>query len=178
VLENILKEVVTALDSAKEHALLKQYGLIGGMAVARWGIPRATLDFDFFISVDRDRISDLAGYLNGTCRIGSIHDPLIATITLDFKDDAGSLPVELIVFPVKWDELMSDSVDCLDFEGIKLNILNWKSLVLLKLYAGSARDLEDAKGILEVQSVSETDREWLKRKANSFRVSKKLGKVL
>lgn len=177
-LEDIISKVVFKLDSAKENNLLSQYALIGGMAVARWGIPRATMDFDFFISLDRNKIPDLANYLKGTYKIGSIQDPLVATITLELNDDIGKLPVELIVFPNKWDGLMCESVDIIDFEGIRLNILNWKALILLKLYAGSARDLEDARGVLQVQSPSSKELEWLKTKSNSFRVSKKLAKIL
>jgi hypothetical protein len=178
MLKKVLDRTVRKLESAKKKSFLNNYGLIGAMAVARYGVPRATADFDFFVSLEKDNVALLAGDLKAEYKIGSVSDPLNAVITFNVKDEVGELPVQLIVFPKKWDELLCEHVEVLDFEGIQLNILNWKALILLKLYAGSSRDLEDVKGILDVQKLTKADMEWLKAKASAFRVSKKLERVM
>lgn len=178
MLEKVLDKTIHKLESAKKKSLLDNYGLIGAMAVARYGVPRATADFDFFVSLEKDNVSLLAEDLEAGYKIGSVSDPLNAVITFNVKDEVGELPVQLIVFPKKWDELLCEHVEVLNFEGIHLNILNWRALILLKLYAGSSRDLEDVKGILDVQKLSKADKEWLKAKATAFRVSKKLERVI
>ena len=46
-----LTEIVRRLEDARTHHLLDQYALIGGLAVAAWGVPRATHDLDFALAL-------------------------------------------------------------------------------------------------------------------------------
>jgi hypothetical protein len=185
VLVDILSRVLVRLNKAKSENKLNNFSLIGAMAVSRWGIPRATADFDFFISTnslhssgddDKDLLA-LANSLGGVCEKGDVSDPLKGVITFNEYDSVGELPIQLIMFPKKWEEMLLSEIDIVNFEGLELPISSWRSLVLLKLYAGSSRDLEDAKGILEVQKISKKDAEWIKQKASTFRLSKSLSKI-
>jgi hypothetical protein len=45
------------------------------------------------------------------------------------------------------------------------------------LYAGSGRDLEDAKGIIDMQAIKKAEMDWLISKVNAFRLSKKLARI-
>lgn len=44
-----LTEIVRRLDEARINHLLDQYALIGGFAVAAWGVPRATHDLGLLL---------------------------------------------------------------------------------------------------------------------------------
>ena len=72
-----LTQIVQRLETAKREGLLRGYGLIGGFAVAAWGVPRATHDIDFIIvatgGADPARLESALG---GHYRPGAADDPL------------------------------------------------------------------------------------------------------
>ena len=76
VFAQALTEIVRRLDDARTHHLLDQYALIGGFAVAAWGVPRATHDLDFALALGSADPAALSRHLNARFHSGEAEDPL------------------------------------------------------------------------------------------------------
>lgn len=173
-----LSAIHNRLESAREKHLLKAYALIGGFAVARWGQPRFTDDIDFAIAVCEESREPLAKHLEGTLLLGTIHDPLPASISFIEHTQSGPFQVQLVEFYPAWERLLFDDVQEEVVGSSRLPIVGWRALVLLKLYAGGPHDLRDAEGILAVNAPSSDDLDYLRSKANSLRVNRRLESLL
>lgn len=176
--ENSIKVAIARLHDAKEKRLLADFTLIGGFAVSRWSIPRATTDIDFAIVAEDERLPELAAYLQGELRKGDVRDPLLASITYTENDENGPIPIKLLQFPLSWEREIFTDIERQAFAGVELPIIGWISLVLIKLYAGGALDLQDARNILRINSPTKREKAELQKRASSLRVSKKLEKIL
>ncbi|BCA56464.1 hypothetical protein W02_36040 [Nitrospira sp. KM1] len=49
--EEALAKVIVRPDAARSEGSLDSYALIGGFAVAAWGVPRATQDIDLAVGI-------------------------------------------------------------------------------------------------------------------------------
>lgn len=176
--EKVLITVAAQLESTRAAGMLDNFALIGGLAVSRWSTPRATGDIDLVVRLGSATLASLAAHLHGVARKGSLDDPLLGSIAFEESDENGIVPVQLLQFPPAWERIAFHEVSSVTIADTSIPIVDWKALVLLKLYAGSPLDLHDAKGILAVVSPSERDMEYLRTKANSLRVSRRLAKIL
>ena len=147
------------------------WATIGALAVAYHGLVRASLDADALItlknsSLDLDKLTQLFqrhGW-KAEVRIGEEDDPLGFVIRIF---DAGENQVDLIggirkLEPGFFNRAIRDDID-----GLKLRIASLEDLIALKIFAGGPKDLDDARGILEVQG-SSIDKELLLRLCKGF----------
>ena len=172
--ERALKAAVEKLEEAKNTSLLSDYALIGGLAASRWGYPRATGDIDFACDLKNENREKLANHLFAELRISSdFSDPLEAT--LSFVE--GKIPVQLIQFPPNWTEVCFKETEIKVVGDVRVPIVSWQALLLLKLYAGGAIDLKDAISILQVVAPSDSELDSLMGVAERLRVSKRLMKL-
>lgn len=176
--EKIIAKVVNRLNSAKRSGYLEDFALIGGLAVARWGPPRATQDIDFVVKLPRDQLNQTAKFLKAQLRFGDIRDPIMSSMTITERDKLGPITVQLIQFPPSWEKVAFEHVVREKLRKIQLPIVGWKALILLKLYAGGPVDLQDAKSILETISPRKEELNDLKQQASALRISKRLSGVL
>ena len=176
--EQVLKSALRRLTSAKKQGLLDDFGLIGGLAVSRWSVPRATLDIDFIVRLEADNRDAVAKLLSGKLRRGDINDPLVCSILYEERARGGSVPVQLLQLPPSWETLAFEDMAQEKMGKVSIPIVGWRALLLLKLYAGGPLDLQDAKNILLACEPSERDLTYLKGKAAALRVSRRLVRVL
>ncbi len=173
-----LVEAVKRLRAAQAKGLIKTFAVIGGFAVARWGLPRATGDLDFIIKSEESSLENAAAFLDGRLRLGEYNDPLLAVISFAVRSEAGHVPVQLLVFPKRWEDTALKEIHEEVFDEIRMPFIDWKALVLLKLYAGSALDLEDAAVVIKTNASGDEDLSYLRKKASSLRVSHRLRRAL
>lgn len=140
-----------AFDRASEalHESGVKYALIGGFAVACHGLPRATQDVDFLISVPRLLLPDL---LQSFQQRGFSVDQ--AVVLRELRDDHlsairyGDIRVDLLdaVLPVfrRAVERAGDHV----IRGRTVRVVSPEDLIVLKLIASRPSDLDDVRGIL------------------------------
>lgn len=171
-----LAEAVRRLRKLSQTGELSAFALIGGLAVSRWSEPRATGDLDFAIKLGSLSLEDLAARLKGKHRVGDIRDPLEGSVTFYVSKEA-SVPVQLVQFPPAWEEIALHDLKEHSLDALSIPIADWKAIVLLKLYAGGALDLEDARKILYVMGTEEADLSYIRKKAAALRVSKRLAKI-
>ena len=146
-----LSEIVRHLDDAKARHLLEHYALIGGFAVAAWGIPRATHDVDFALALGASDAAALSRFLQAEFRPGEPDDPLRGVFKTSVSVGDQSIPVQLILLPTRWNAIVFQDMELLDVFHCAVPVVTWKALILLKLYAGGPQDLLDARQILAVR---------------------------
>ncbi len=145
-----LKEIIRRLEQAKTDGLLRAYALIGGLAAGAWGSPRATQDIDFAVATTGDN-TKLAQALGAQFTPGGPDDPLPGVFALSIRLGDETVPVQLVVLPPRWTELVMNHVQPATLFDSSVPVVSWQVLVLLKLYAGGPQDLSDAKSILAVR---------------------------
>lgn len=172
--QKALKDIIAKLELAKEKGLLQSYGLIGGLAVAVWGIPRATQDIDFAIALGKTHPHELSQYLGGHFTPGTPEDPLQGVIRLHVGMDDDKIPLQLLFFPSTWSPIIFPSVQRVAIGDCTVSVVSWESLVLLKLYAGGPQDLLDAQTIMATRSPAEREVIPLRKMAEAVGLAQEL----
>ena len=149
--QDTLSRIVAQLEEAKDQGLLQEFGLIGGLAIAAWGNPRATQDIDFAIALGGAHPSGLATFLGGTYKEGDQDDPLKGVIRVNFLKTPEPIPIQLIMLPSVWAEVVFKNIHNLRLGENMIPVVSWEALLLLKLYAGGAKDLLDAQALFAHQ---------------------------
>lgn len=162
-----LTQIILKLEDAKKGGLLRGYGLIGGLALAAGGVTRATEDIDFAVAAGSGEMPKLASALGGQYRPGGEDDPLLGVINTVVAVGAKTMPVQLVLLPRRWNEVLLSQVSVVPVYGCSVPVVSWQALVLLKLYAGGPQDLidaqevwavrqPDAESVREIQSLADT----------------------
>lgn len=130
------------------------YAVIGGYAVAAWGEERATRDIDLLCHAGHTKA--LLDALNGEHirfkhRIGDYDDPIPEAIQIEMGPDSGPFEADILIGIRGAPHNIFDRVRTVAVEGLDIPVVSPEDLVILKLLAGSARDLEDAKSVVLVQ---------------------------
>jgi hypothetical protein len=178
VFPEALSQIITRLDQARENRLLHAYALVGGFAVSAWGVARATQDIDLAVALGTSEPKALATYLGAVYEAGDADDPLRGVFRLILRSEGQDVPVQLIVLRPKWvDEVFRD-VEPVNVLGCAIPVVNWKPLVLMKLYAGGPVDIQDAKSILAVRKPNSADRKSLIARADVLGLAQEVQALL
>jgi len=143
---------VSALTRALEAAQV-DYAVVGGLAVAIWGVPRATQDIDLLVP--------RAG-LDGALTVGKACGFSIEALPMSFHDGteirrvsklgAGALlTLDLLLVTPNLEPVWSSRLR-LPVEGGEIWVVGRDALIRMKTAAGRPQDLADA------QRLSELDR--------------------
>lgn len=145
--------------SALERALLElaqtfgdnriPYMIIGGMANAVWGEPRATLDIDVTIWVAEEEISDVVSLLGGLYQ-PRVSDPvgfIEETRVFPLQSEDG-VPIDVVFGTLPFEhQAIARSVE-VPVAGTPVRFCTPEDLVLHKIISERERDLKDARGIV------------------------------
>ena len=146
-----LQKIIEAFDDEKID-----YALCGGLALAVYAKPRATLDIDIMVAPDLlDKIKQIVENLGFniptmpmTFKAGAVQIHRMTKI--DIESGEHLVLDLLIVTPetrLSWDSRIS-----VDWEGGKLKVLSPKGLILLKSLRKSGQDMDDIeylKGLID-----------------------------
>jgi hypothetical protein len=171
VFAQALTEIVRRLDEAKGRRLLDRYALIGGFAVAAWGVPRATHDLDFALALGAADPAALSRNLSAEFKPGDVEDPLRGVFQTTMTIEGVSIPIQLIVLPAVWNAIIFRGIETLPVFGCTVPVVSWQSLILLKLYAGGPQDLLDAQQILAVRQPSPAETQAVSALADAVGLS-------
>ena len=149
--QDTLTQIIAQLEQAKDQGLLQDFGLIGGLAIAAWGTPRATQDIDFAIALGGAQPSDFAKFLGGTYEEGDQDDPLRGVFRVNTPGETQQIPIQLIMLPSVWSQVLFSDIRKLELAHNLIPVVSWKALLLLKLYAGGPKDLLDAQTLFAHQ---------------------------
>ena len=143
--EALLERLATALDAAGIP-----YMIIGGQAVLLHGEPRLTRDVDVTLAVDTDRLADV---VNAMASIGlrPLVDPesfTRKTMVLPCAEPGSDIRVDLIFSFSAYERRAVERSLRIRVADHDVRFATVEDLVVHKLIAGRARDIEDVVGVL------------------------------
>jgi len=149
-----LKGLLAPLDEIFRREQIK-YAVIGGYAVAVWGEVRATRDIDLLCSAPD--IGLLVGALAKANmrferRTGDFDDPVSEVIKIDVSAEEGTYVIDVLAGIRGAPRGIVERARQIALEGLVLPVASPEDTVLLKLLAGSRRDVDDALSIIRMQA--------------------------
>jgi predicted nucleotidyltransferase len=125
------------------------YMLIGGLALAAWALPRATLDIDLTLWVSADDLGRVCAYLCSryTARVADPNEFVRKTRVLPVVTDGG-VRVDFLFAAFPFEQTMIDRAPLRDVGGVAVRVARLEDLILLKLPSPRPRDQEDVRVIL------------------------------
>ena len=143
-----LRSLIAALDAHKID-----YALCGGIAMAVYGRPRATVDIDLLIAANsQDEMIEVAKALGYTVRgldMTFANDRIEIRRLSKIDQETGvvlSLDMLLVTPEIRqiWDSRWA-----VDWEGGKLSVVSREGLIALKKLSGRPQDLADISALRE-----------------------------
>ena len=127
------------------------YILIGGQAVLLHGEPRLTQDIDITLAADPGRLDDLLGLCH-ELELRPIPDEVDSfvrrTFVLPVAEEASGIRIDFIFSTTPYEREAISRADTVDVLGTLVAFASAEDLILHKLFAGRARDIEDVRGVL------------------------------
>ena len=130
------------------------YAIIGAFAASFYGVIRASVDIDAIISIEKIA-SNINGFIEDlkepgydiTFRMGAQDDPVGAVINV--VDEYRNRVDLMMNIKAIDDDVFKRSVRAA-FMDQNINIVGLEDFITMKIFAGSSKDLNDVKGVLEV----------------------------
>lgn len=158
---------MTPLDGAIHHitrvleSLRIEYAIVGGIANAIWGQPRATIDVDVTVSVNEADLPGIVPAIGAQFR-PAISDPVpfvrqTRVLPLDTADGV-RIDVIFALLPFELDAIRR-ATDVV-IAGRTVRVVTAEDLVLMKIISERPRDVADAEAIVR-RRAGELDRDYL-----------------
>ena len=143
--ETLLARLARALDAAG-----LPYMVIGGQAVLLYGAPRLTQDVDVTLGVDPSRLADVLGVVDslGLTPLVEPYPFVEETLVLPCEDAATGLRVDLVFSYLGYERGAIERARPVRVGDVPVRFTTAEDLLVQKLVAGRARDLEDVRGVL------------------------------
>ncbi len=155
----LIGRLARALD-----ALELPYMIIGGQAVLLYGEPRLTRDVDITLGITPDDLGKVLLVIKETRLRVLVEDPAAfvrQTWVLPALDDESGLRVDFIFSWTPYERQAIERARSVVIEGRPVRFAAVEDVILHKLLAGRAQDLEDIRTMLRKQSVDlEYIRQW------------------
>lgn len=133
-----------AVDFLESHGY--GYALIGGLALAQWGVVRATFDVDFKVAVPNQAFAAVRAALRQAfpkeTRQGAPPNPFIVAVDVD------DVIVDFLLALPGYDELVIERALRRDMGGWEAWVCSAEDLVVQKVIAGRAKDWMDVEMLL------------------------------
>ena len=143
-----LRSLIAALD---QHEI--DYALCGGIALAIYDRPRATVDIDLLIVADSlDEVIEVAKALEYTVRgldMTFANDTIeIRRVSKIDQETGVVLSLDLLLVTPKIQQIWDSRVRA-NWEGGKLSVVSREGLIALKKLSGRPQDLADISALME-----------------------------
>jgi hypothetical protein len=143
-----LASLITALD---QHQI--DYALCGGIALAIYKRPRATVDIDLLIVADSlDQLIEVARALDYTIRgldLTLANDAIEIRRVSKIDNETGFvLSLDMLLVTPQIQQIWDSRVRA-DWEGGKLSVVSRQGLIALKKLSGRPQDLADISALTE-----------------------------
>ncbi len=158
--EELLERIAISLKNAAIP-----YMVIGGQAVLLYGEPRLTKDIDVSLGADLTRLKDVLSAMRDM-RLTPLVDPekfTRETMVLPCNDPETGIRVDLIFSFSPYEQLAIRRARSVRIREADVHFSSLEDLVIHKIVAGRARDLEDARIVLLKNPISDFSyiRRWL-----------------
>ena len=143
-----LKDLIVCLEKAQID-----YMVIGGLAVAYYGEVRLTQDIDVAIDLLPSELNQLLLAIKNKF-LPLVEDPesfVRETWVLPVKHKKTSIRVDVVFSGTFFEKKAILEAKKVEFEDVKIKFIPAEYLIVQKIIAGRARDVEDIKGIIKRQ---------------------------
>lgn len=141
------------------------YALIGGLALAQWGVVRATFDVDFKVAVPDNEYAAVRTALRqafpNQTRQGAPPNPFIVAVDVD------DIIVDFLLALPGFDELVIERAVRRDMGGWDAWVCSAEDLVIQKVIAGRAKDWMDVEALL-IEQGDRLDRAYIEDWVSQF----------
>ena len=171
----------TLIESLKELCYFLEnngieYTLVGGLAVGIWGVPRATVDIDFLVSMKTDDYKILKKKVKESEKFIFIYDEPMTFARISFLRATLKSNKDISVdFLFADDDFRNEALkrkEIIRVAGFSVNVTTPEDLIILKLLSSRKQDNLDAKKILEIQK-GNLDKEYIQKWANKLGIELK-----
>lgn len=169
--ERLLQALESAVRALDARGL--RHALIGGAALPVWGRIRATADADLLMSATGSNPQEVIDALR---QAGFAHmeradrrrlgDKLVLHFWFPLRDLGLSLRVDVIASEAPWIEEVLQRAVLRRVDGFEVRVASCEDLILLKLEAGRAIDLADARELCAI-NMAQLDRAYLEGRADA-----------
>jgi predicted nucleotidyltransferase len=146
-LEAALRDVISFLD---EHGY--KYALIGGIALAQWGVIRATYDADIKVQAPENDYWRARAEIRHT--FPEQARPELPTNSLIVALSVRGMTVDLLLALPGYEELIIERASARDLGGWTANVCSAEDLIIQKAVAGRDKDWLDVRALLLEQHSS------------------------
>ena len=146
----MIKELLRTIALALNDAGIP-YMVIGGQAVLVHGEARFTRDIDVTIALIPSQIDQLARLLPEAGLRADVDDPVSfvkRTMVLPCRHEVSHIPVDFVFADTPYEHQALQRAPAVPIEGTDVRFAAVEDLVIHKIIADRARDLEDVRGIL------------------------------
>jgi hypothetical protein len=143
---DVLRTVATDLNALVEAGTLGSWALCGGLALAVWGAPRATLDIDVLADPAAGRAASEAAQAlvrKGWTLVEHARHPGDPVPEL-LRMSCGGVGVDILVAHRTWEAAMLEEASIVPWQGVAIPSVRVEALAAMKLRAGGPQDLVDA----------------------------------
>lgn len=144
--------------------------LIGGQAVLLHGTPRLTEDIDLTLAEGPEalpRVLDVCGSLGLEPLPDDVEAFVRDTFVLPAAEPDSRIRIDFIFSTTPYERQAIERAERVMLEGVEVPFATAEDLIIHKLFAGRARDLEDAVAVVRRQS-DRLDWEYLERWTTTF----------
>lgn len=148
-----IAEALRALAEGLQRAAARWY-VFGAQAVVAYGRPRLTADVDVTVDVALERSGELLAILSPhglELRTELPPGFVERTRVLPLWHLPSRTPIDLVLAGPGLEQEMLDHARWVDLAGIRVPLISPEDLVVTKVLAGRAKDLDDALGVLAMQ---------------------------
>ena len=125
--------------------------IIGGQAVLYYGEPRFTKDIDITLGADTETLEKvlfLTAKLDLNLLVKEVEDFVKKTMVLPTQDRSTGIRVDFIFSHSLYERQAIDRARNVSFGQILVKVASLEDVVIHKIVAGRARDIEDVKSML------------------------------
>lgn len=127
------------------------YMIFGGQAVLLYGEPRITRDIDVTLGLDTTQaepILRLIKRLRLKVLVDDVEDFLRQTFVLPVLDPESNIRIDFVFSLSEFEHQAIQRSKIVDIEGVKIRFVSVEDLIILKIFSGRQRDLEDVKNVI------------------------------
>lgn len=144
--------------------------VVGGQAVLLHGEPRLTQDIDITLAASPERLDDALTVCDALGLMPlpeDLREFVSETFVLPAADHATGIRVDMIFSNTEFEQSAVSRAELVQIAGVQVPFASAEDLLLLKLFAGRPRDVEDADGIVRRKG-SALDWRYIRRWAAEF----------
>jgi hypothetical protein len=149
----VISQVLAALQAVMAEAAIRWY-LFGAQAGILYGVPRLTADVDATAAFPLDRAGALVELLTRggfRVRVADIETFVRRTHVIPLAHPASGIPVDLVLAASALEEEFLDRAEVMEIGGVAVPVIAADDLIVTKVLAGRAKDMEDVQAVLREQ---------------------------